>query len=153
MFVLESPAFQNDGRIPPIFSCDGDDRSPPLSWKGAPSAGKRFALICDDPDAPGGTFYHWAIWDIPADWTGLDEDFKPKAGEGIISEAINGFGRRGYRGPCPPKGHGVHHYHFRLFALDVERLPVSEAATCKAVAGAARTHAIATAQLIGLYER
>lgn len=154
MLVLETSAFQGGGRIPLRFTCEGENISPPLSWRGVPEGTKSFALTCEDPDAPGGTFHHWAIWNISGARMGLAEAFKPAAADHAIAEAINGFGKRGYRGPCPPKGHGVHHYHFRLFALDVEHLPVEgKAARCDAVADAARAHALAAAQLTGLYER
>ncbi len=153
MFVLESSAFRNNHRIPRVHSCDGDDQPPPLSWRGAPPGTKSFALVCDDPDAPGGTFFHWGIWDIPSEWIGLAKDLKRHPAGRAIGEAMNGFGKSGYSGPCPPKGDGIHHYHFRLFALGVEHLPLIGAVGCKAVAGTAEAHAIATAELIGLYER
>jgi Raf kinase inhibitor-like YbhB/YbcL family protein len=153
MLVLETSAFQNHGLIPSRYSCEGENISPALRWRGAPPATKNFALICEDPDAPSGTFYHWAICNIPSEWAELPENFRSRPVDGI-AEAINGFGKRGYGGPCPPKGHGVHHYHFRLFALDVERLMFDmKAALCSAVAVAARAHAIASAELIGLYRR
>lgn len=154
MLVLETSAFRNNGPVPPRYTCDGENVSPSFSWRGAPAGTQSFALICADPDAPGGTFYHWAIWNIPGDRAELAENFKAGRADRAIAEAINGFGRRGYGGPCPPKGHGAHHYHFSLFALDVERLPLEvKAARCEAVARAARANVIASAELIGLYHR
>jgi Raf kinase inhibitor-like YbhB/YbcL family protein len=154
MLVLETSAFQNNGFIPSRYSCEGENISPALSWRDAPAGTKSFALVCYDPDAPGGTFYHWGIWDIPGDRTGLPMDFKPRPGDRAIGEAINGFGKRGYGGPCPPKGHGVHHYHFKLFALDAEHLPLDhKAARCDGLKRIAAAHALAAAELIGLYKR
>jgi Raf kinase inhibitor-like YbhB/YbcL family protein len=154
MFVLEASAFRNNGLIPLRYTCDGENLSPSFSWRGAPVGTKSFTLICEDPDAPGGTFFHWAIWNISGDWTELAEGFNVGPTNHAIAEAINGFGRRGYGGPCPPKGDGPHHYHFRLFALDVERIPLeAKAARCEAVARAVRANVIGTAELTGLYQR
>ena len=155
MLVLETYAFRNNGPIPVRYTCDGENVSPSFSWRGAPAETKSFALLCEDPDAPSGTFYHWAIWNIPGERTVLAENFKAGPADRTIAEAINGFGKRGYGGPCPPKVHGPHHYHFRLFALDVERLPLEAkaAARCEALARAVRTFVIASAELIGLFQR
>jgi Raf kinase inhibitor-like YbhB/YbcL family protein len=152
--MLETSAFENGARIPARYGCEGRNVSPPLGWRGAPAETKSFALICEDPDAPGGMFYHWAIFDIPAGRSGLPEGYRPAVDGCGPVEAINGFGQRGYAGPCPPKGHGVHHYRFGLVALDVERLPLEAgSARCTTVAQLADVHALGSAEIVGIYER
>ena len=108
---LASRAFENGGRIPGRFTCDGDNEMPPLEWTGVPPEARSLALVCSDPDAPSGTFHHWAVYDIPPDVRHLPE--RKCAG---MREAVNDFGRTGYGGPCPPRGHGSHRYCFRLYA-------------------------------------
>lgn len=149
---LISTAFSNGGRIPARHTCEGPDTSPPLQWSGAPVGTRSFALICSDPDAPAGTWYHWAIYDIPSDASGLPEDCPPDGRDGI-RQAINDFGRRGYAGPCPPRGHGTHHYHFRLYALEVEHLPLKGSPRCREVERAAKSRALGEANLVGLFSR
>jgi phosphatidylethanolamine-binding protein (PEBP) family uncharacterized protein len=92
MFVLETSVFRDNGLIPLRYTCDGENVSPSFSWRGAPGGTKSFALICDDPDAPSGTFYQWAIWNMPGDRTALAENFKAEPADRAIVEAINGFG-------------------------------------------------------------
>jgi Raf kinase inhibitor-like YbhB/YbcL family protein len=142
-----SEAFQNGQPIPIEYSCDGTDRSPPLSWSEPPPGTKSFALVIDDPDAPSGTFRHWGAYDIPASARSI------ASGQAIGSEVANDFGKPGYGGPCPPKGHGPHHYHFKLFALDVDKLGLGPSAKIADVENAATQHAIARGELIGIYER
>ena len=144
---LTSSAFQNGQPIPTQFTCDGADQSPPLQWGEPPPGTKSFALVIDDPDAPSGTFRHWGVFDIPA--TARSLGGSERAG----TEVGNDFGKAGYGGPCPPKGHGAHHYHFKLFALDTDRLGLSPAAKVKDVEDAAQKHAIAQGELVGIYER
>ena len=146
--TLTSPAFAAQGRIPTRYTCDGSDVSPPLHWSGAPAETRSFALICADPDAPAGTWHHWAIFDIPATADGLPEHQKADASG--VQQALNDFDRKGYGGPCPP-GNGAHHYHFTLYALKVEHLPVPTTARCRDVARAAKAHVLAQADLVGLY--
>jgi Raf kinase inhibitor-like YbhB/YbcL family protein len=148
---LTSSAFSDRDAIPVRFTCDGADISPPLAWADSPRDGRSFAVVCVDPDAPSGDWYHWAIYDIPADVAQLREHC-PSDGRSF-PQAQNDFGRNGYGGPCPPHGHGVHHYRFRLFALNVERLPLGASARCRDVERIARAHAIATADLVGVYSR
>lgn len=150
--TLTSPAFASGGRIPDRHTCDGEDLSPPLDWTGAPPETRGFALVCSDPDAPAGTFYHWAVHGIPADAKGVAEGQPVRGSRGLL-QAVNDFRRMGYRGPCPPRGHGVHHYHFTLYALPVDALPVGAAPGCREVERAARAAAIARAELIGTCER
>jgi len=129
------------------FTCDGADRSPTLRWGDPSPPTKSFALVMDDPDAPGGTFRHWGIYDIPASARGIG------SGERIGKEVANDFGKPGYGGPCPPKGHGPHHYHFKLFALNVDRLNLGPTSKLVDLESEAVKHAIAQGELIGTYER
>lgn len=100
------------------FTCDGIDVSPELHWQNAPEKTASFALICEDPDAPVGTWTHWIIFNIPADSTRLPEALpKTRSVLGGVKQGTNDFGDLGYGGPCPP-GRSVHHYHFKLYALD-----------------------------------
>jgi Raf kinase inhibitor-like YbhB/YbcL family protein len=144
---LTSTAFQNGQSIPPQFTCDGPGRSPPLTWGEPPAGTKSFALIVDDPDALSGLFRHWGAYDIPASARSMS------AGQPVGAQAVNGFGKAGYGGPCPPQGHGLHHYHFNLYALDLDALELNPAATVEQVESEAQKHAIARGKLIGTYER
>lgn len=148
---LTSPVFRSDGWIPVRFTCDGADVSPPLAWSEPPSSVRSFALVCADPDAPGGVWYHWAIYDLPPDQRALAEHWPPA--RAMPPQAVNDFRRSGYGGPCPPRGARPHRYQFRLYALSVERLGLAPAAKCREVEAAARAHAIATAELAGHYGR
>ena len=150
---LNSSAFADGSVIPRRYSCDGEDLSPPLDWSGVPSGTRSLVLLCDDPDAPAGTWHHWAAYDIPADRTAVAEGAAKHAERLGFSQAINDFRRSGYGGPCPPAGHGSHHYHFRLLALSIDRLVVRKEATCRDVAREARGHILAEAVLVGVYQR
>ena len=150
---LTSSAFKHGEHMPTRCTCDGDDVSPPLEWSDAPAGAGSFAVLCDDPDAPMGTWSHWALFDIPADINTLVEGCSPDQHVGRARQATTSFRRCAYGGPCPPVGHGTHHYHFRLYALDVERLPVADCAEFKDVERAAQGHALASAELIGTYSR
>jgi Raf kinase inhibitor-like YbhB/YbcL family protein len=153
---LTSDAFQNDAEIPRKYTCDadGDDVSPPLKWGQPPEGAKELALICDDPDAPIGTFDHWVIWGMPAALPDLPEavpKLENPPAVGGAKQGKNGFGKIGYGGPCPPRGK-PHHYHFRLYALDtaIDLKPGStKADLLKAMEG----HIIGHAELVGLYAR
>jgi Raf kinase inhibitor-like YbhB/YbcL family protein len=101
---LNSSAFADGSAIPRRFTCDGDDLSPPLSWSDAPPGTRSFVLLCDDPDAPAGTWHHWAAYDIPSTLTALAERAASDAERGGFKQAINDFQRSGYGGPCPPRG-------------------------------------------------
>jgi Raf kinase inhibitor-like YbhB/YbcL family protein len=144
---LTSNAFKDGQPIPVQYTCDGADQTPSLHWREPPGGAKSFALILDDPDAPSGTFRHWGVYDIPASARSIG------GGQRMGTEVSNDFGKPGYGGPCPPKGHGPHHYHFKLFALDVDRLNLGRNAKVADVENEARKHAIATGELIGTYER
>ncbi|HKJ70381.1 MAG TPA: YbhB/YbcL family Raf kinase inhibitor-like protein [Gammaproteobacteria bacterium] len=150
---LYSEAFANEERIPVSYTCDGDDRSPPLEWAGAPEGTRSFALFCDDPDAPGGTFAHWAVYNIPAGVTFLEGGHSSRTSASPHPEGANDFGRATYGGPCPPAQHGSHRYRFRLLALGAERLAVPEGTPVAEVEEAAREHLLAEAGLEGHYER
>lgn len=150
---LKSSAFADGTMIPRRFTCDGDDVSPPLDWSDAPTGAHSFAILCDDPDAPAGTWHHWAVYDIPAARKGLAEDAGRQGNKDGLNQALNDFRRLGYGGPCPPPRHGIHHYHFRLLALSTERLELGKQATCRDVEHAARKHTLAEAILVGLYKR
>jgi len=151
-FLLKSSAFADGGVLPTEFTCDGADQSPPLEWSEPPSETKCFALIVDDPDAPSGTFSHWAAFNIPATARDLAAGAGNQA-EGMMRQAHNDFGKNGYGGACPPEGHGPHRYRFRLFALNVGRLDVSPSARVKDVEARAEQHLVARAELTGTYER
>jgi Raf kinase inhibitor-like YbhB/YbcL family protein len=144
---VTSSAFTNGGAIPVQFTCDGADQAPPLSWGNPPPGTKSFALVVDDPDAPNGTFRHWSVYDIPGSVRSIG------GGQQSGTEVTNDFGKPGYGGPCPPKGHGPHHYHFKLFALDVDKLDVGSNARIADVENAAQRHAIAQGEVVGTYER
>lgn len=144
---LTSNAFQNGEPIPTQYTCDGADQTPALKWGDPPTGTKSFALVIDDPDAPSGTFRHWGVFDIPASTRSIG------GGQRIGTEVTNDFGKVGYGGPCPPKGHGPHHYHFKLFALGVNRLDIGPGAKVADVEKAAQKSALAQGELVGTYER
>ena len=150
---LTSSAFAHDAPIPRRYTCDGEDVSPPLEWAEAPAAALSFVVLCDDPDAPGGTWHHWAAYDIPAGLTRLAQGAAEYSGQHGFKQAITDFQRTGYGGPCPPHRHGPHRYHFRLLALSVEQLAVRKDPSCRQVEREARKQALAEAVLVGLYER
>ena len=149
---LTSTAFSDGDIIPRRFTCEGENVSPPLAWTDAPAGTHSFVVLCDDPDAPAGTWHHWAAYDIAADRHALAEAVPARSGDGL-RQGINDFHKPGYGGPCPPRGHGPHHYHFRLLALSIAHLATRRGPPCREVAAAARAHALAEAILIGLYER
>lgn len=144
---LTSDVFRNGQPIPAQYTCDGTDQTPTLKWGEPPAGTKSFALVINDPDAPNGIFRHWGVFDIPASARSIG------GSQRVGTEVSNDFGKSGYGGPCPPKGHGAHHYHFKLFALDVNTLDVRSGAKVVDVENAARRHAIAEGELIGTYER
>jgi hypothetical protein len=149
--TLTSTAFKEGGRVPKQHTCDGLDRSPPLAWSGAPAGTKSFALVCEDPDAPVGIWYHWAVFDIPESANALPEGYPTNARDS--RQAMNDFRRLGYGGPCPPHGHGTHRYRFTLYALKVGKLALSGQPHCRDVEKAARGQALAQLTLTGTYSR
>jgi Raf kinase inhibitor-like YbhB/YbcL family protein len=154
-FTMQSTAFDNDGKIPRRYTCEGTDVSPPLSWSGVPDGARSLVLIVDDPDAPDParpqrTWVHWVLYDIPVTATGLPEDVAPAALPTGTREGLNDWKRTGYGGPCPPIGR--HRYFHKLSALDVElgdlgRAPKAEVE--RAMAG----HVLAETVLMGTYQK
>lgn len=143
---IKSSAFENNQSIPKKYTCDGENISPPLEIKDVSEDAKSLVLIVDDPDAPGGTWDHWTVWNIKPDTSSIKEDEAP---EGAI-EGINGTGENSYYGPCPPSG--VHHYHFKIFALD-KILEADSSFERKGIEALAEKNVIDFAELIGTYER
>ena len=135
--------------IPKKHTCDGEDASPSLSWTAVEC--QCYAIICQDPDAPGGTFTHWVAYDIMTKAPAVHEN-QPKTWKlHHQRQGTNDFGRPGYSGPCPPPG-APHHYHFRVYALDTYlRLP--EGATASQLLAAMRGHILGQGELVGLYGR
>lgn len=152
---ITSIAFPSGQRIPQDYSGDGTDRSPPLSWSGVPDGTVELALICDDPDAPTPEpWVHWIVYGIPADCRELPEGVPPKTDKPLM-QGRNSWpsGQTiGYRGPLPPKGHGTHHYHFRLYALD-QKLKTAAGLDKPSLLALMKGHVLATGELIGTYER
>lgn len=154
-FTITSPAFEPGQPIPRQFTCEGADISPALDWSGVPGGTKSYALVCDDPDAPVGTWVHWVIYNLPGSLTGLPENVvktETVAALGGARQGVNDFRRIGYGGPCPPPGHGTHHYHFRLYALD-DQLALGPGATRSDLEAAMEGHVLGQTELIGTYER
>jgi hypothetical protein len=148
---LTSPAFEDEGMIPSRFTCDDINVSPPLKWESAPAGTKSFALICDDPDAPVGTWVHWVIFNIPPAIHELPENVLPdKTLKNGAVQGKNDFRKLGYGGPCPPGG--THRYYFKLYALDME-LNLSSGILKVDLLGAIRNHILAECQLMGKYKR
>jgi hypothetical protein len=153
--TITSTAFEPGKPIPKKHTGDGEDLSPPLAWSKAPEGTKELALICDDPDAPVGTWTHWVLYKIPADTTSLpeglprDKVLKTPAGaaQGVNSWSSDNLG---YRGPKPPSG--MHHYHFKLYALDAP-VKLQPGADKKALLAAIKDHVLATGELNGTYSR
>jgi Raf kinase inhibitor-like YbhB/YbcL family protein len=143
---VSSPAFADGSAIPRKYTCDGQNAAPPLEWSGVPREAKSVAIICDDPDAPSGTFTHWVLYNVPASAPGIVE--QPTIG----TPGMNSFGRAGFGGPCPPRKDDAHHYHFHVYALDVESLGgsgLSKDIALKAMRG----HILAEGDLVGTYKR
>jgi Raf kinase inhibitor-like YbhB/YbcL family protein len=148
---VQSPAFFEGGQIPRSYTCDGKDVSPPLSWSGVPEGAKSLALICDDPDAPGKTWVHWVLFNLPPRIEGLPEGVPARtsvSGGGV--QGTNDFRKVGYGGPCPPRG--THRYMFKLYALDAE-LALPAGATKAELEGASEGHVLGQATLTGKYSR
>lgn len=141
---LRSRAFEDGGHIPSEFTCDGEDVSPQLSWEDAPDGTESFALSVTDPDAPGGEFIHWLVYDIPRDVESIDRGGLPDGAK----QVENDFGKRDYGGPCPPSG--THRYIFTIYALDTGHL---ESINKSNFFDGVEKHAPDRAELMGLYKR
>ena len=147
MLILTSSAFEPGTPIPARYSCDGNDISPPLAWHGVPPDTQSFALIFDDPDAPGGTWDHWLLFNLPADTRTLPENATLPA---ETSVGKNSWGRTDYGGPCPPRG--THRYFFKLYALDTP-LSLTTGASKSEIETAMRGHILAHTELMGTFTR
>ena len=148
---ITTRAFVPGGKIPGKYTCDGLDVSPPLAWTSVPEGTKTFALICDDPDAPMGTWVHWVLFNLPADIQELPENIPPERElESGAKQGMNDFRKIGYGGPCPPGG--THRYYFKIYALDTE-LDLEVGATKRELLKAMEGHILAEGQLMGRYER
>jgi len=148
---LTSSAFTEGQPIPRQYTCSGINISPPLEWTGIPKSAKTIAIVADDPDAPGGTWVHWVIYNLPADIIGMVENLpatEDLKGGGFLGK--NDFEKIGYGGPCPPSG--THRYFFKIYALDTE-LPLKAGATKAEVEKAMAGHVVAQGQLMGTYNR
>jgi len=147
-----SSAFAEGQPIPAKYTCDGEDSSPPLNWSNIPQGTKSLALICDDPDAPVGTWVHWVLYDLPATVAELPERVPTtETLSNGAKQGINDFKRIGYGGPCPPRV-GPHRYFFKLYALNAE-LQLKTKATKKELVRAMEGHILAEGQLMGTYKR
>jgi Raf kinase inhibitor-like YbhB/YbcL family protein len=144
---LSSSAFSTGQQIPKEFTADGKNQSPPLKWSSVPPGAKSLALICDDPDAPMGTWVHWVLYDLPASTHQLDQGVVPNGAR----QGTNSFHKIGYGGPAPPPGR-THRYFFKLFALDTT-LNLDPGADAKKLEAAMHGHVLAEGQLIGQYAR
>jgi len=149
-FTLTSRAFAEGADIPIRYTCDGENRAPHLTWSGTPDGTRSLTLIVDDPDAPGGIFTHWVLYDIPPEIRELNEN---EAGATVGIHGRNSFGKAGFGGPCPPHGDPPHRYMFTLAAVDVPSLGLSGARSREDVDAAMETHVIGIARLTGRYQR
>jgi Raf kinase inhibitor-like YbhB/YbcL family protein len=151
--MLASPAIPPSGEIPAQYTCDGADISPPLSWSDVPAGTGSLVLVVEDPDAPSGMFRHWAVFDIPPASRGLDAGYSANRPIAALHQARNDFSKTGYSGPCPPRGAGIHHYHFRLLAISRPTLDLGTPAVALDVLRAAQPYVIQQAELVGIYHR
>jgi len=145
--IISSPSFQNEESIPQKYTCDGGDINPELQIQNVPSGAKSLALIFDDPDAPGGTFTHWTVWNIDPKTTVVKEESVPPGS----TEGITSFGRVGYGGPCPPRGK-PHRYFFKLYALDAV-LSIAPGAPVQSLRDEIAKHRLEETEFTGIYGR
>jgi Raf kinase inhibitor-like YbhB/YbcL family protein len=145
--IIKSSSFEEGGKIPPAYTCEGDNIHPPLEFQDIPPAAQSLALLMEDPDAPNGGFLHWTVWNIPVDTPGIGE------GEIVPAEAREGAndkGETGYTGPCPPSG--SHRYFFRLFALDTT-LDIKSGSNREALEKAMKGHILEQCELMAAYRK
>ncbi len=148
---ITSSAFEEGGLIPAKYTCDGADVSPPLQWDVVPEGTKSIALICDDPDAPMGTWVHWVLFNLPSDAKKLAENIPAdKILPNGAKQGLSDFGRVGYGGPCPPSG--THRYFFKIYALGIE-LGLEAGANKRQLLKAMEGHILEQGQLVGKYKR
>ena len=149
---VTSPAFEEEGPIPATYTCDGENKSPPLKWTGVPEGIKSIALIFDDPDARGGTWVHWVLYAVPPDTTELSEEIPRRD---VLADGarhgITDFKQVGYGGPCPPSG-DPHRYIFKVYAMDIQ-VDLAPGATKEELLVAINGHILAQGQLLGTYKR
>jgi Raf kinase inhibitor-like YbhB/YbcL family protein len=155
--TFTSSPFKAGESIPKKYTGEGEDVSPPLAWSSVPHGARELALICDDPDAPNGTWVHWVIYKIPATTKSLPEGIPREPTPPTPAGALQGTNswdsdNIGYRGPMPPPGHGVHHYHFKLYALD-KPLDLKPGIDKKSLLAAMQGHIIGQGEIVGTYER
>lgn len=150
---IVSTAFKHEALIPAKYTCDGANVSPELNWSGAPENTKSYVIICDDPDAPAGTWVHWVVFDIDPAVTKLAEGMeKGYEVKGVAKQGVTSFIAPGYGGPCPPSG--THRYYFKIYALDIATLNLDpKKATKKEVLAAIDGHVIGQGELMGRYAR
>lgn len=153
VFTLTSPVFADNGEIPILYTCEGEDISPPLRWTGVPPEAKSLVLIVNDPDAPDPahpkmTWLHWVLYNLPAELTGLAEGISRLPGTSVTG--VNSWNRHNYGGPCPPIGR--HRYFFKLYALDrlLDRLVPGSG---EQVEAAMRGHVLSSTQIMGTYQK
>ena len=152
-FTISSSDIHDGQPIPAVYTCDGANQSPQLSWPEAPPGTRSFALVVDDPDAPSGTFHHWGVFNMPDTRTSIERGEGNGGSNTNFVQAVNDGGKSGYMGPCPPKGHGPHRYRFKLYALAVDKLTLPPDAKIPDVEAQAKQHQIAMAEITGTYER
>jgi len=146
-----SSAFKEGGMIPQQYACDGEDTSPPLSWESVPEGTRSIAVIADDPDAPGGTFVHWVLYDLPANVRELPESLpKEETPPSGGTQGKNSFGKIGYGGPCPPSG--THRYFFKVYALNA-RTNLAPGKSKEDLLETMEGHVLAQGQIMGRYKK
>jgi Raf kinase inhibitor-like YbhB/YbcL family protein len=145
---LKSSAFNDHAPIPGTYAWQGDNTSPPLTWSGVPDEAVELVLLCEDPDAPSGTFVHWVVVGIDPRSGGTEAGQSPPGG----TELVNGFGRRGWGGPHPPPGDEAHRYFFRLYALS-EPCALPDAPSAEQVRQAVEKRELASGNVVGVYQR
>jgi len=149
---VTSPAFKEGEMIPEKYTCKGEDISPEINWSGAPKGTKSFILICDDPDAPMGTWVHWVVFNIPSKITKLQQCFpKDAVLKNGIKQAKTSFGSSGYGGPCPPSG--THRYYFKVYALSKMLSLDPKKSTKKEVLKAMEGSIIGYGELMGKFHK
>lgn len=150
--IISAEGFKDGEIIPDVYTCKGKDISPTLSWKGIPAQTKSIALIMDDPDAPGGTFVHWVLYNVPPQTQKLPElmPCDKILADGSI-QGLTDFGRTGYGGPCPPPGK-PHRYYFKLYALD-SKITLAPGASKKQLENEMFGHILAKGEIVGIYKR
>ncbi len=151
-FVITTSAFSSGAEIPRQYTCKGADTSPTLQWSGAPAKTAGFAIIMDDPDAPGGTWMHWVLWNLPASTHSLPDGVsKREQLDDGSRQGRNSFGRVGYNGPCPPPGQ-THRYFFRVYALD-SKIELAPGAHRSELDEAMKGHVLAQSEYMGTFHK